>query len=266
VTQIERLDRFRIGRLEVDCLTFPAALSAIEVLVRAGRGGAVFTPNVDHVVTAEDNDAFARAYAAADLTLADGMPLVWLSRWLGPRLPEKVSGSDLVPRLLDLAAARAFRVFLFGGAEGSVERAASRIQDRYPRIQIVGLASPRVEIDEPPEQRAKVVQTIQVTKPDLVLVGLGSPKQELFIHAVARDLAPAVLLGVGASIDFLAGAVPRAPAWVSSHGLEWLYRLTREPKRLAPRYLFRDPKFLWVLARDLFARARGGRVAAEVRP
>jgi len=145
--------------------------------------------------------------------------------------------------------------YLFGGGRGSARHAASRLRAAYPDLKIVGTASPRVDMSEPAAERRAVLDAISAVAPDLVLVGLGAPKQELWIHESAAALAPAVLLGVGASIDFLAGNARRAPGWMSAAGLEWLYRLAREPGRLWRRYLVRDPRFLGILLAQL-VRAR----------
>jgi exopolysaccharide biosynthesis WecB/TagA/CpsF family protein len=241
-------ERVRIGKIPIDRVTKEHALAAVERLVASGAGGTIFTPNVDHVVLAERDADLARAYEDAALSLVDGMPVLWASRLLGARLPEKISGSDFVPELLDLAARRAWRVYLLGGADGSAERAAESLRARD--VNIVGVASPRIELhdgDAATAAYAPIVSAIADASAHLVLVGLGAPKQERFAHAVAKRLAPAVLLGVGATIDFIAGAVPRAPPWMSRSGLEWLYRLAREPRRLWRRYLIRDPKFAAVV-------------------
>jgi len=235
----------------VDRVTFGEALDAVAELVRLRRGGTVFTPNVDHVVMADEDDRLRRAYADVDLSLADGMPVVWASRALGRPLPEKVSGSDICAPLMERAAENGWRVYLLGGGHGVAKRAASRLRAAYPGIAVVGTSSPRIDMNEPESGRRHVVEAVQKTAPDLVLVGLGAPKQELWIHESAAALTPAVLLGVGASIDFLAGTARRAPAWMSAAGLEWLHRLAVEPRRLWRRYLLRDPKFLGILLAQL---------------
>ena len=244
--------RVRVGSLPIDRVDTQSALDEVERLVDEKRGGTVFTPNVDHVVMAEHHDAFRAAYRDASLSLVDGMPVLWASRILGRPLPEKVSGSDLVPRLVDRAAEKGWRVYLLGGAEGSAAIAARKLESSGVRV--VGFSSPRVAESALPETHAALAAEIAATEPDLVLVGLGAPKQELFATAVRDRVRPAVLLGVGASIDFLAGAVPRAPAWVSQSGLEWLYRLGREPRRLWRRYLLRDPQFFALILRQLTRR------------
>jgi N-acetylglucosaminyldiphosphoundecaprenol N-acetyl-beta-D-mannosaminyltransferase len=251
---LRSLRRAQVGSVAIDRLTFPEALDTIAGLVERRRGGTVFTPNVDHVVLAEESERFRSAYAAVDLALADGMPVVWASRMLGSPVPEKVSGSDLAPRLMELAEIKGWRVYLLGGANGVAARAARRLRRRYEGLSVVGTSSPRVDLREPPSRRRHILDDIRKVVPDLVLVGLGSPKQELWIHEAAGELRPAVLLGVGAAIDFLAGQLPRCPAWMSEAGLEWLHRLAREPRRLWRRYLLRDPKFLSILLHDLLAR------------
>ncbi len=250
----------RFGNLWVDALTFPEALGEIERLVASGRGASVFTPNVDHVVTAEDDAAFREAYAAASLSLPDGQPLVWASRLLGARLPAKISGSDLVLPLMYLAARRRWRVYFLGGPPGIAAAAAGRLE-REVGVQIVGVDSPTIQLDrDPPDD--SVAERLRAAQPHLVLVALGSPKQELWIRRMEERIRPAVAIAVGGAIDFLAGRVRRAPPWISRCGLEWLFRLSQEPHRLARRYLLKDPRFLLVLGRTLLA-SRSSRVLAR---
>lgn len=243
-------ERFHLGNVWADVVDLAGALDRIEALVASGAGGAVFTPNVDHVVNAERVPALAEAYARADLCLADGMPLVWASRVLGPVLPERVAGSDLAEPLLARAADRGWPVLLFGGRPGAAEKAAAALSEKGVRV--VGAEGPRVGGDGSVE--AGVLERLRAAAPALVLVGLGSPKQELFIDRQRTALTPAVCFGCGAVIDFLAGELPRAPRWMARSGLEWAYRLGREPRRLWRRYLVNDPAFLRILARAWSAR------------
>jgi len=239
--------RVRFGSVWIDSLTFAEALDEIERLIEKRKGGAVFTPNVDHVVTAETNVAFREAYARADLSLVDGQPLVWASRFLGAALPEKISGSDLVEPLMVRAGLRGWRVFLVGGSKGSARAAAERFAGAYGAA-IVGIEDGPIGLEHAPRDEALLTR-IADAQPHLVLVALGAPKQELWIDAHRERLAPAVAVGVGATLDFVAGAVRRAPRWLRSAGLEWLYRLLHEPRRLARRYLWNDPKILAILLR-----------------
>jgi N-acetylglucosaminyldiphosphoundecaprenol N-acetyl-beta-D-mannosaminyltransferase len=235
----------------IDAVDLNGALDVIERLVRAGKGGTVFTPNVDHVVVAENNPRFRAAYRASDLSLVDGTPVLWASSVLGTRLPMKISGSDLVMPLLARAAERGFGVYFLGGDPGVAERARSVLERELPALKIVGIDSPRIDVDK---IAPDVIARIQAARPEIVLVALGAPKQEIFSHEQREALRPSVLVGVGASLDFIAGTRHRAPVWLSQVGLEWLYRLAQEPRRLAGRYLLRDPKFFWIVGRQL---ARG---------
>jgi len=244
-----RHPRVRIGYLDVHAITLAAALERIASLVERKAGGAVFTPNVDHVVKAERDASFREAYARADLCLADGMPLVWASRLLGASLPEKVSGSDLLLPLMQLAAQRRWRVYLVGGGPGVAEESGQRLRAEHG-VRIVGTDSPVVGPDGAADKSERTLERLREARPDLVLVAFGAPKQELWIDRFADQLAPAVAIGVGASLDFLTGSVRRAPAWMSRAGLEWLYRLAREPRRLWRRYLVEDPAFIMIVGRS----------------
>jgi N-acetylglucosaminyldiphosphoundecaprenol N-acetyl-beta-D-mannosaminyltransferase len=239
-----------MGRLSIDVTDFAGALHAIEERIQARAGGTIFTPNVDHVVLVERDRRFRDAYARASLSLVDGTPVLWAARLLGAHLPEKVSGSDLVIPLCQRAAARGWRVFLLGGGPGVGEMAAAKLRQLHPGLNIVGTAAPMIDIDGDPAARKAIAADIAAAKPDLVLVALGTPKQEIFCDEVQDVVAPAVLLGIGAGIDFVAGTAQRAPRWVSTAGMEWAYRLIREPRRLAGRYLLRDPEFLAICARQ----------------
>jgi N-acetylglucosaminyldiphosphoundecaprenol N-acetyl-beta-D-mannosaminyltransferase len=254
--------RIRIGRLPVDVIRFDESLDRIEQLVAEKRGACVFTPNVDHVMLAEHDPRLVEAYAVASLSLADGMPLLWAARLLGSPLPEKISGSDLVWPLMDRAARRGFGVYLLGGAPGSAEKAAKALVAQLPGLRLVGIDAPRIDLDMPSTASLPILERIAAARPDLVLVGFGAPKQEIWIHSHLEMLRPAVTIAVGAAIDFLAGQVPRAPRWMSRVGAEWLYRLGREPRRLAYRYLVRDVGFGAVLARALGRRIRSAATGA----
>jgi N-acetylglucosaminyldiphosphoundecaprenol N-acetyl-beta-D-mannosaminyltransferase len=234
--------RLRIGRLWIDAIGFDDALDAIERLVDRGQGGAVFTPNVDHVVKAESNGAFREAYTGVSLSLADGMPLVWVGRLLGCRLPERVAGSDLLVPLMKRAARRKWRVYLLGGKPGSAETAARVLAEEYGVI-TAGWDDCRIAADGTDVDGHDSAARVRAAKPDLILVGLGPPKQELWIHRTAESLRPAVGLGIGAGLDFLAGRHKRAPRWMAKSGLEWAFRLAQEPRRLWRRYLVESPRF-----------------------
>lgn len=242
-----------LGKIRVDAVTQAQAIDHILALVRDNLGGRVYTPNIDHVVIAEDDARFADAYSRATLSLADGFPIVLTSKWTEAPLPEKVSGSDLVMPLLERAAQAGLRVFFFGGAPGVAELAKSKLAERLPSLQVVGTAAPRVSTDASKAELLELVKPIRESRAELVLVCLGAPKQEIFIDMVADELRPAVLLGLGASLDFIAGTVKRAPRWMSENGLEWLYRLNQERGRLWRRYLLRDSRYPLIVLKQRWA-------------
>jgi len=246
--------RVRLGRLWASRIDFNGALHAIDLLVSAGRGGAVFTPNVDHLVKAERNPAFCEAYAQANLSLADGMPLVWLARILGRPLPERVAGSDLTRPLMQLASRRAWRVYLLGGGAGVAERAARHLREDLG-VNVVGWDSPSIRADGTDVSSADSVAAAAAAKPDVILIALGAPKQELWFARARVRIPGAVGFGLGGSLDFLIGRYKKAPAWIAAAGLEWLFRLLQEPTRLWRRYLVEGPRFLGIAWRTWRARS-----------
>jgi N-acetylglucosaminyldiphosphoundecaprenol N-acetyl-beta-D-mannosaminyltransferase len=243
-------NRVFIGGLPIDRLTREETLIAIDVLIRSGRGGYVVTPNVDHVVRANHDRRFREAYQRARVSVADGQPLLWMARALGTPLPEKVSGSDLIVPLMARAASSSWRVFFFGATPEVSAAAERRLARDFPGLQVVGrdcsFWSPDLG-----EESSATVRAIKDSRADLVIVALGSPKQELWMARHAEAIGPAVSIGLGASLDFVAGAVQRAPSWMSRAGLEWVFRLSQEPRRLAYRYLVRDLRILPIFWRDL---------------
>jgi N-acetylglucosaminyldiphosphoundecaprenol N-acetyl-beta-D-mannosaminyltransferase len=243
--------RLTFGPVPIDSVTMGEALDEVERMVTTGAGGAVFTPNVDHIVIASEDSRMRAAYARASLSIVDGTPVVWASHLFDTPLPERVAGSDFVPRVLERAAERGWRVYFLGGAPGVCRLARERLRESLPGLQVVGVDEPRIRIDDPPDAREAVIAPIRAARPDLVFVALGAPKQEIWIDGCRDALKPMVFFGIGASLDFVAGTVPRAPSWMAKSGTEWLFRLSREPRRLWRRYLVQDPKFLLILARAL---------------
>jgi exopolysaccharide biosynthesis WecB/TagA/CpsF family protein len=171
----------------------------------------------------------------AHLVLADGMPIVWASKFLGNPLPERVTGSGMIPLLLELAEQKGWKVFFLGGTEQSVATAAEKTRAKHPKLKLVGAYSPPfkplLEMNH-----AEILQRIHEAKPDILLVAFGCPKQEKWISMNYRAAGVPFSVGVGATIDFLAGTFKRAPVWMQKSGTEWIFRMLQEPKRLASRY------------------------------
>jgi N-acetylglucosaminyldiphosphoundecaprenol N-acetyl-beta-D-mannosaminyltransferase len=230
---------------------------AEEVVRRAKRGSPtmVVTPNADHVVNLERDAALRAAYARADLVVPDGMPVVWASRMLGTPAKERVTGSDLMPRLCRLAAQHGLKVFLLGGQEAVVRLAADRLVQANEGLQIAGVLSPPFGFERDPACNDAIVQSIRESEADIVFVCLGSPKQDVWMASHIARFDKGVFLGVGAAVEFCAGTTKRAPAWMQRKGLEWLYRLSREPRRLTVRYA-KDFWFFALVARELWRQSR----------
>jgi N-acetylglucosaminyldiphosphoundecaprenol N-acetyl-beta-D-mannosaminyltransferase len=207
----------------------------------------IVTPNVDHTVLFQQRGDLRAAYASASLVLADGAPIVLASRLLGRPLPERVAGSDLVPHLLGANRGR-LRVYLLGAAPGVAEIAAARIERQWNAVQVVGAYSPPLAFEQDAIENARILAHIAAARPDLLIIGLGAPKQELWVHRHRHQLQAKVAVCAGATIDFLAGNRRRSPAWMQRAGLEWLHRVWTEPRRLAARYA-RDawvfPQLVW---------------------
>ena len=238
----------RLFGIAIDALRMSEAVALLNgwMCEPSGECRYVVTPNVDHVVMLGERADLRAAYDEASLILADGMPVVLASRLLRAGVPERVSGADLVPALFNAADASSPRtVFLLGAAPGVADRAAANIEARWPAVRVVGTYSPPLGFEHNDAENAKILRLIADAAPDLLVLGLGAPKQELWIHHHSRDVNAAVALCVGATIDFLAGEKPRAPVWMQRSGLEWLHRLASEPRRLLRRYV-RDA---WIFPR-----------------
>lgn len=218
-----------------ESLTLPDAVQRIENMIASGRPHYVVTPNVDFLVQARKDTELRRILIDADLAVCDGTPLRWASNWLGNPLPERVAGADLVPALIRVAAQKGYRLFFLGASPESNRQAVARLEAQYPDLKIAGHYSPPFR----PLARmnhAEIAKRIREAKPDLLFVAFGCPKAEKWIAMHYQALGVPVAIGVGATIDFLAGRVKRAPHWMHRAGLEWSYRLIQEPRRLFRRY------------------------------
>lgn len=229
---------------KIDNCTMEEALVAIEQLIHENKNSYVVTPNVDHIVKLEKDEEFREVYKNASLILTDGKPLIWIANLYKTPIKEKISGSDLFPRVCEVAAKKGYKMFFLGAAEGVAAKAAENLAKRFQGLNVVGTYSPPFGFEKDEEELEKIIKLIRGVKPDILIVGLGSPKQEKFIYKYREQLGVPVSLGLGASLDFEAGNVKRAPKWVADHGLEWFYRFLSEPKRLFKRYFIDDTKIL----------------------
>lgn len=218
-----------------DVVTMDQAVDRIDTMIAERAPSYVATANVDFLVQARRDNELRRVLAKAPLVVCDGTPLVWLSKLLRRPLPERVAGSDMVPRLLTRAQQCGWRVFFLGGTPAVLEKAIHNVLQTHPGIQIVGSYSPPFAPLQQMDNEG-ICSRIRAAAPDLLLVSFGCPKQEKWISRHHASLGVPVSIGVGATVDFLAGAVKRAPRWMQVSGLEWVFRLCQEPKRLLKRY------------------------------
>lgn len=228
--------RIKFLNTHIDNITMDEAICQIERLVNERRHSYIVTPNLDHIVLIEKDALFREIYNNADLVLTDGKPLLWIAKKHGTPIKEKVSGSDLFPRMCKLAAEKRYSIFILGAAEGVADKAANNLKNKYPGLKIVGTYSPYYGFEKDEAEIGKIIEIVNNAKTDILAVALGSPKGEKLIYSIRNDINAALSISIGATIDFEAGNVKRAPKWMSNIGFEWLYRITQDPKRLIKRY------------------------------
>ena len=238
------MTRMKFMNTEVDSLNMPEVLDRIDKLIQIKKNSYVVTPNVDHIVQLEKDSELQKVYKNADLILADGKPLIWISNYYKTPIKEKVSGSDLFPLLCEMAGKKGYKMFFLGAAEGVAARAATNLKKRYSNLEVAGVYSPPFGFEENEEEVEKILQMIIKSNVDILIVGLGAPKQEKFIFKYHDRLNVPISLGLGASLDFEAGNIKRAPKWMQKSGLEWLFRITQDPRRMFKRYIIDDIKII----------------------
>lgn len=243
----------------IDNLTMEEALARCDAFVAVGRATGkthqIATVNADFVVNSLHDPELQRILQEADLATADGMPLVWGSRLLGGELPGRVTGADLVPALAERAAHKGYSVYFLGAREGIAAKAASILQHRNPGLKVAGVYSP------PPasllDMDREVFERVKAARPDILLVAFGNPKQEKWIRMHAPELQVPIAIGIGGTLDMIVGVTKRAPRWMQRVGLEWLYRLAQEPRRLLRRYLHDFGYFGYFFVQQWWAMRKG---------
>jgi N-acetylglucosaminyldiphosphoundecaprenol N-acetyl-beta-D-mannosaminyltransferase len=232
-----------VANLNFDPLSEGQVVTRIVRDLKQGQGGWVVPVNIDVCRQISRDSAARELVSGASLMVADGMPLVWAARLRGDPLPQRVTGASMIFTLSSAAARSGKSIYLLGGQPGVPERAAAELERRYTGLLVAGTDAPPVGFDRQPGELAAVRARLEEAHPDIVFVGLGFPKQERVIAALGQALPTAWFVGCGAAIPFAAGALPRAPAWMQRLGLEWLYRLISEPRRLFRRYVLTDLPF-----------------------
>jgi N-acetylglucosaminyldiphosphoundecaprenol N-acetyl-beta-D-mannosaminyltransferase len=254
--------------VELDPLTMAQAVRSVLAWTDEPRCEAgcryVVTPNVDHIVLLQHHEALQAAYEEADLILADGAPVVWASKLLGRGLPDRIPGSDLTPAIFSAVPEdQTLSIYLLGAMPGVAEVAARNIEQTWPRVKVTGWYSPPLGFEKSPAENGQILARVRDAKPDLLIVGVGAPKQELWVHQHRQLIEAKGALCVGATIDFLAGEKKRAPIWMRRAGIEWMHRLATEPRRLAGRYARDAWIFPQLVLRSMFSKGRTSPRAAK---
>ena len=209
------------------------------------RGKYICVSNVHTTVMSYEDEAYRNIQNSAAMVLPDGKPLSVVSRMRGFKEAQKVSGPDLMPEMFRLSEEKGYTHYFYGSTDETLDKLKEALLVKYPKLKIVGMYSPPFR-PLTKEEDGEIIRQINDTSPDFIWIGLGAPKQEQWMYA-HRDKLCGVMLGVGAGFDFHAGTVKRAPIWMQKCGLEWLYRLTQDPKRLFKRYVVTNTKFLWLI-------------------
>jgi N-acetylglucosaminyldiphosphoundecaprenol N-acetyl-beta-D-mannosaminyltransferase len=227
----------------IDNVTMDEAIDHIEQCIRDKKIGQVITPNVDQVVRMEWDDSFREICNSCELLLVDGHPLVWTAKLYGRPFKEKICGSDLVPKLCEVAAQKGYSIFLLGAAPGVAQKAAVNLVKANEGLKVAGVYSPPLGFENDPVELDKINKMLRNSKADMLFVGMGVPKQDRFIYENMHIYQIPMSFSIGGTIDFIAGKQKRAPKWISSIGFEWFYRLLHDPKRMFKRYIIDDRKF-----------------------
>lgn len=246
--------KVNICNVLIDNVSMQETLNAIEGFIAQGKPCYMTNPNVDCVVRCNRDKEFSRYYVNGALCVADGVPILWAARFLGTPLKEKVSGSDLVPRVCELANQKGYKLFFLGGRPGAADAAKVVLGKTLFNLKGVGTYAPPFGFENDERELKKIVQMIKEAKPDILFVGLGAPKQENWIRKYYQELGVPMSMGVGVTFEFIAGIVKRAPKWMQKAGLEWFWRLCMEPGRLWKRYLVDDMQFFGLVLKQKMKR------------
>lgn len=247
--KIQKHDRVRVVSLEADVCDHNSAIERVAVLAKGREGAYVCFGTVHMIMESHDSPEFGSKVNAADMIVPDGMPLVWMQRLRGRKNAKRVRANDLMIMLCEYAEKHELRVGFYGGKPDVIDAIIARAANDFPKLNIAYSYSPpfrQLTIGED----AKIIARINESGTQILFIGLGCPKQENWMAAHKSQLK-CVMLGVGASFDFYAGHVKESPEWLGTLGLEWLHRLTQEPKRLWKRYLILNPRFMWLAVLQL---------------
>jgi N-acetylglucosaminyldiphosphoundecaprenol N-acetyl-beta-D-mannosaminyltransferase len=250
--QIDSIPHARCNVLgvHISAINMEEAVGLSDCYIQAGGRGYISVTGVHGVMEAQSDPSFLSILNSSLITAPDGMPTVWIGRVQGHPKMSRVYGPDFMLRMCELSLSRGYRHFFYGGSPGVAELQARSLSRRYPGLQIVGTYTPPFRALNASEE-FQLVSQIESSRPDIVWVGLSTPKQERFMAQYSRKFNVSLMVGVGAAFDIHAGRIADAPAWMKNSGLQWLHRLAHEPRRLGRRYLVNNPRFIWNIALQL---------------
>lgn len=251
--QIEAIPCVDVLGVNVSAINLPKAVSLADAAISSGKKGYICVTSVHGVMEAQRDPSFRKVLNGALINTPDGMPMSWVGWASGFRAMDRVFGPDFMLAMCELSAKRGHRQFLLGGKPGVASALQMTLESRFPGLNVVGTYTPPFRPLAAEEEEA-LFNLVQRVKPDIIWVGLGTPKQEKFMAAYATRLGVPLMVGVGAAFDIHTGQIQDAPNWIKRYGLQWLHRLMQEPRRLAPRYLQNNPKFLFMVSRQLVRR------------
>lgn len=231
----------------VNNVNMDEAIQAIEDMIASEKKSYIVAINVDVVMKIENDSYLKEITDKADMVLVDGKPLEWIAKWHKRPIKAKISGSDLVPILCKRAAEKGYSIYIIGGKEGIAEKAKQNHERDLPGIRIVGTYAPPFGFEKDEKELNRINEMISSAHPDILIACFGCPKQEKWIYENYQKYDAKVSICAGATVDFLAGNVNRAPKWMSDHGLEWFYRFLQEPKRMFKRYFVDDVKIIGLI-------------------
>jgi N-acetylglucosaminyldiphosphoundecaprenol N-acetyl-beta-D-mannosaminyltransferase len=251
--EMNQANKVRLYNIEVFDGSKEEALKNILDFTKTKNKGFVVTPNVDHIVKLSKDKEFLDTYQKASMVLIDSMQLFMVSRILGRKIKEKISGSDFFFDLLSLAEEQKLSIFFLGTSESSLLKAEEKLKKDYPHIKLKGKYSPPFGFENNMSENDKIEKMINEARPDFLFLFLGAPKQEKWIYHHLNNINIKLAFCLGATLDFYSGNIKRAPLWMQKIGLEWVWRMVIDPKRLIKRYLIDDMfPFIWLTAKEFW--------------
>lgn len=247
------MNRINFWGFPVDNLSLEEALQQIEGFIRTGKPQQHVAINVDKIIKMRKDPQFRKTIAGCDLITIDGQPLIWASKLLGRPIKERFGGLDIMNGIIPRAVDKGYRIYLLGAREEVVKKVVEHYKLKFPSLRIVGWRDGYWEA----RKEEKMVTEIKNVKPDILFVAISSPKKEVFLQKYLRKMDVPFVMGVGGAFDIIAGVTKRAPKWMQRCGLEWLFRLCQEPRRLWKRYLLEDPIFLWLVLKEFLKKCFG---------